>query len=86
QKDGFSYVTNKQDMLKDKNTKMLGLFAPGGMPKMMDRDATMPSLRDMTNTAINKLVKDKDGFFLMVEGSQIDWAGHDNDIVAAMSE
>jgi len=86
QKDGFSYVTNKQDMLKDKNPKMLGLFAPGGMPKMMDRDATMPSLRDMTNTAINKLAKDKDGFFLMVEGSQIDWAGHDNDIVAAMSE
>ncbi|MHA2896499.1 alkaline phosphatase, partial [Bacillus cereus] len=26
------------------------------------------------------------GFFLMVEGSQIDWAGHDNDIVGAMSE
>ncbi len=22
----------------------------------------------------------------MVEGSQIDWAGHDNDIVGAMSE
>lgn len=22
----------------------------------------------------------------MVEGSQIDWAGHDNDVVAAMSE
>ena len=69
-----------------KITNMLGLFAPGGMPKMIDRDATMPSLRDMTNTAINKLNKNKNGFFLMVEGSQIDWAGHDNDIVAAMSE
>ncbi len=40
----------------------------------------------MTNTAIKKLSKDKDGFFLMVEGDQIDWAGHDNDIVGAMSE
>lgn len=40
----------------------------------------------MTNTALKKLSKDKDGFFLMVEGSQIDWAGHDNDIVGAMSE
>lgn len=86
QKDGYSYVTNKKDMMNDKNSKILGLFAPGGMPKMIDRDASMPSLSEMTNTAINKLSKDKNGFFLMVEGSQIDWAGHDNDIVAAMSE
>nr|WP_088044327.1 alkaline phosphatase [Bacillus sp. EAC] len=85
-KDGYSYVTNKNEMLNDKNSKILGLFSPGGMPKMIDRDSTMPSLRDMTNTAINKLNKNKDGFFLMVEGSQIDWAGHDNDIVASMSE
>ncbi|MFF2879428.1 alkaline phosphatase [Gottfriedia sp. NPDC057991] len=85
-KDGYSYVTNKNQMLKDKNDKVLGLFASGGMPKMIDRDDSMPSLSDMTNTAIEKLNRDKDGFFLMVEGSQIDWAGHDNDIVAAMSE
>lgn len=26
------------------------------------------------------------GFFLVVEGSQIDWAGHQNDIVSVMSE
>lgn len=85
-KDGYSYVTNKNEMLNDKNDRVLGLFSPGGMPKMIDREASMPSLEEMTNTAINKLSKDKDGFFLMVEGSQIDWAGHDNDIVAAMSE
>ena len=35
---------------------------------------------------IERLNKNKNGFFLMVEGSQIDWAGHDNDIVGAMSE
>jgi alkaline phosphatase len=86
QKDGYSYVTNKNEMLKDKNSRVLGLFAPGGMPKMLDRESTMPSLEEMTNTALTKLNKDKDGFFLMVEGSEIDWAGHDNDIVAAMSE
>jgi alkaline phosphatase len=28
---------------------------------------------------LNCLSKDKDGFFLMVEGSQVDWAGHAND-------
>lgn len=56
------------------------------MPKMIDRTEDTPSLEEMTSSAIQRLNKDKDGFFLMVEGSQVDWAGHDNDIVGAMSE
>jgi alkaline phosphatase len=86
QKDGYSYVTNKQDLLNNKNEKILGLFAPGGMDKMIDRSEETPSLQEMTKSAIERLNQDKDGFFLMVEGSQVDWAGHDNDIVSAMSE
>lgn len=85
-KDGYSYIENKQDLMKDRNEKVLGLFAPRGMDKMIDRNEETPSLEEMTKSAIDRLSKDKDGFFLMVEGSQIDWAGHDNDIVAAMSE
>ncbi|WP_338788068.1 alkaline phosphatase [Metabacillus sp. FJAT-53654] len=84
--DGFSYVTNKDELLKNKDDQILGLFADRGMPKMIDRTEDIPSLEDMTTSAINRLNKDKDGFFLMIEGSQIDWAGHDNDIVSAMSE
>ncbi|MGP4079944.1 alkaline phosphatase [Pseudalkalibacillus sp. R45] len=86
QADGYSYVTTKEDMLKDNNDQILGLFAPKGLDKMIDRDEETPSLSEMTNTALGKLKDDKDGFFLMVEGSQIDWAGHDNDVVSAMSE
>ncbi|TDL87636.1 alkaline phosphatase [Vibrio vulnificus] len=86
QKDGYSYVTDKNQMLKDKNEQVLGLFASEGLPKMIDRPSETPSLADMTSSAIQRLNKDKDGFFLMVEGSQVDWAGHDNDIVGAMSE
>lgn len=85
-KSGYSYVTNKEQLLKDSNAKVLGLFAPGGLPKMIDRNEDIPSLQEMTTSAIERLNKDKDGFFLMIEGSQIDWAGHDNDIVGAMSE
>lgn len=85
-KDGFSYVTNKEQLLTNKNEQVLGLFAPGGLPKMIDRTEDIPSLQDMTTSAIQRLNKDKDGFFLMIEGSQVDWAGHDNDIVGAMSE
>lgn len=86
EKDGYSYVTDKSQMLKDKNEQVLGLFASEGLPKMIDRQSETPSLADMTSSAIQRLNKDKEGFFLMVEGSQVDWAGHDNDIVGAMSE
>lgn len=86
EKDGYSYVTDKKQMLKDKNEQVLGLFASEGLPKMIDRPSETPSLEDMTSSAIQRLNKNKDGFFLMVEGSQVDWAGHDNDIVGAMSE
>jgi alkaline phosphatase len=85
-KDGFSYVTNKEELLNDSNEQVLGLFAKRGMPKLLDRTEEVPSLEDMTTSAIERLSQDEDGFFLMVEGSQIDWAGHDNDIVSAMSE
>lgn len=44
------------------------------------------SLRDMTQKAVEILAQDKDGFFLMVEGSQIDWASHKNDSTNAVSE
>nr|WP_231505495.1 alkaline phosphatase [Paenibacillus massiliensis] len=85
-KDGYSYVTNRDALLKDSNTKLLGLFADGGLDKMIDRTSATPSLEEMTNAAIDRLSKNDKGFFLMVEGSQIDWAGHDNDVVGAMSE
>jgi alkaline phosphatase len=85
-KDGYSYVKSAEEMKKDDNEQILGLFAEEGMDKMIDRDEKQPSLADMTTSAINRLKGDKEGFFLMVEGSQIDWAGHDNDVVAAMSE
>ncbi|WP_338594968.1 alkaline phosphatase [Paenibacillus sp. Y5S-9] len=86
QKAGFSYVTDRSSLLADKNQQVLGLFADGGLDKLIDRSAATPSLAEMTNTAIDRLSSNDKGFFLMVEGSQIDWAGHDNDIVGAMSE
>ena len=35
-----------------------------------------PSLAEMTNKSIELLSQNKSGFFLMVEGSQVDWANH----------
>jgi alkaline phosphatase len=39
---------------------------------------TVPTLTEMTKAAINVLDADTDGFFLMVEGGAVDWAGHGN--------
>jgi alkaline phosphatase len=39
-----------------------------------------PTLAQMTRAALNVLDKDKDGFWLMVEGGDIDWAAHDNNM------
>nr|WP_239534501.1 alkaline phosphatase [Priestia taiwanensis] len=83
---GYSVVTDRHQLVNDTNNQILGLFAPEGLDKMIDRTDKTPSLEEMTNAAINRLSKDEDGFFLMIEGSQIDWAGHDNDVVGAMSE
>ncbi len=82
----FGYVTNLRELVTNKNEQLLGLFAPIELPKMIDRDPTVPSLSQMTKAALQRLKQNSKGFFLLVEGSQIDWAGHDNDIVGAMSE
>lgn len=43
-------------------------------------------LLNATNRAITTLNKNKNGFFLMVEGSQIDWGGHNNDFDYTVKE
>ena len=47
------------------------------------REAHEPSLKDMLDFALvnSKLMLEQGckGFFIMAEGSQIDWEGHDND-------
>lgn len=52
------------------------LLASEHLPPVAERD---PPLADLTEKALEILSRDRDGFFLMVEGSQIDWASHEND-------
>lgn len=54
---------------------LTGLFGGRDMPPANTRRPTLP---DLTSTALDILEEDEDGFFLMVEASQIDWRGHDN--------
>lgn len=67
--------------------KVWGLFAPTDLPYDLDRNASeCPSLKEMTEKAIRILSKNENGFFLMVEGSKVDWAAHANDPIAMITD
>ena len=75
--DGYIYVCSPSELTNlpiESTTHILGLFADDGMTRPYT-----PTLSQMTSTAIAVLSQDEDGFFLMVEGGQIDWAAHYND-------
>ncbi|TPX30354.1 alkaline phosphatase [Synchytrium microbalum] len=73
---------------------ILGLFTPDHMSYEIDRKATnsQPSLAEMSSKALEILLTaslssaDEKGFFLMIEGSRIDMAGHSNDAAAHVLE
>ena len=70
------------DALRDTTmTKLVGLFGVHELPAAAARS---PSLPAMTRKAIDILARDPDGFFLMVEGSQPDWRGHNNQPIGSV--
>jgi alkaline phosphatase len=73
QKKGYQVETEMAKIKKVKKGKLAGLTAPVHNGRMGERADMLPVA---TETAIDILSKDKEGFFLMIEGSQIDWGGH----------
>jgi alkaline phosphatase len=74
----YNVITNVNDLYSYNSPKKLAaLIAPKHLTTMTDGRGNY--LEKATELGINILSKDPDGFFLMVEGSQIDWGGHAND-------
>lgn len=98
EKHGWTYHDDRagfDSMALGKNVSLpvLGLFADHDVPFELDRRNmadVYPSLSEMATTALRALedaTKDSDqGFFLMIEGSRIDHAGHINDPAAQVRE
>ena len=63
--------------------KVFALLADDGLQKADKRDY---SLAELTSLALNNLSANEKGFLLLVEGAQIDWAGHDEDVDYLLSE
>jgi alkaline phosphatase len=86
---GYKIVEKREEMMGVFSGKVWGIFAMNHMQADLDRrqfSSVQPSLAEMTAKAIELLSQDKDGFFLMVEGSQIDWAGHANDPIHMVTD
>ena len=86
--ENINYLYNLNDLPKDgpgTSKRVIGLFANDGIR----RSEASPTQLAMTSAAIEHLLSrtsNCSGFFLMSEGSQIDWAGHDNDAKKLIEE
>ncbi|WP_422861546.1 alkaline phosphatase [Flagellimonas sp. W118] len=78
----ISYSLGAQKI--DGNKKLGFLLADEGLPKILEQRGSF--LTDATEMAMEYLQKDDKNFFLMVEGSQIDWGGHENDAEYIITE
>jgi len=67
----------KQNINYDLKNKYGYILFEKSLPKATEKRGNF--LPDATHEALKYLSNAENGFFLMVEGSQIDWAGHDND-------
>lgn len=82
EKSGYNIAFTRDAMLRAKSGKLIGLFEMGALTT----NAPEPTLAEMTQKSLDLLSADKDGFFLMVEGGQIDWACHSNDAPGAIKQ
>lgn len=85
---GYAVAQSSSELNKHKGTDkpVLGVFSENALPYALDRandkelENNTPTLRTMTEFAIEKLKSNKNGFVLQVEGGKVDWAAHANDV------
>jgi alkaline phosphatase len=83
-KDGYSIVYDLRS-IDTESSKNTGCFVANlDLPSFSEgRGDYLP---EATKIALSKLKGNQNGFFMMIEGSQIDWGGHANDIQYVISE
>lgn len=81
---GYVYVDNEDDLGNIQGQDQVVAFLEG-------RDLAPATERgdqylNLAKTVLDELFQREEGFFLMIEGSQIDWGGHANDIEYVLAE
>ena len=89
----YKLVFDRHAMERVTKGRVLGLFADASMedattliPLLESEERKEPTLAEMTAKGLELLSQDPNGFFLMVEGGQIDWCGHNNDTGGMLHE
>lgn len=89
---GYTLVGDRAGLEAARGTeRLVGVFAASHLPYVLDRswaelDDSVPTLAELTSAAIASLEGNEAGFFLVVEGGLIDYAGHENDAGAMLAE
>lgn len=86
---GYALAGDARELRQVKSGKVFGLFADNHLEPEIDREKyapQQPSLEEMTRKALELLSQNRKGFFLLVEGSQVDWACHANDPAHLLSD
>lgn len=74
---GYTVTTTLEEAMEHTSGKLAAFTAPGHNPNMLKgREEMLPRA---TDKALELLSQNEKGFFIMIESSQIDWGGHDND-------
>ncbi len=81
---GFQMVYNLNDLQGVQQPKVAGLLYEVHPPSMVNGRGEY--LKPASIKAIELLNQNEKGFFMMIEGSQIDWEGHDNRFEAMIEE
>ena len=81
---GYQMAYTMDEVMGVSYGRLAGLVAEGHPPRYSENRGNM--LPDGTGVTINILNENRKGFFLMVEGAQIDWGGHANDIDYIVNE
>jgi alkaline phosphatase len=85
---GYQYVSDKNELERTKQGKVLGLFSLQDMSFEIDRDKkTEPSVYDMTEAAIRLLYNGNSrGFAVFIENENVDTASHLSDVASVIHD
>jgi alkaline phosphatase len=79
------YIANTiKEVENTSSGKLAAFLAEEQLPKISEGRGDQ--LLTSTQTSLRILGQNKKGFFVMIEGSQIDWGGHANDLTYAVEE
>lgn len=81
----YRVVMNRRDLLETRSGRVLGLFDEDHLPYSLDCQGDekltgeVPTLSEMSETALDALAGEGRPFFLMIEAARVDMAAHAND-------